>query len=76
MELPIRVTGVVVSDLDEQSPAEGTLVRGDIIMQINRRNITTVKDYEATVSDVKATQGIMILLYRNGSSIYVTLSPK
>jgi len=76
MGLPVRVTGVIVSDMDEKSPAEGTLMKGDIIMQINRKNITTVKDYEATVSDIKTSQGIMILLYRNGSSLYVTLSPK
>ena len=76
MELPVRVTGVVVSDINEDSPAEGTLMRGDIIMQINRKNITSVKDYETVVSDIKTSQGIMILIYRNGSSIYVTLSPE
>ena len=76
MGLPVRVTGVIVSDMDEKSPAEGTLMKGDIIMQINRKNITAVKDYEAAVSDIKTSQGIMILLYRNGSSLYVTLSPK
>lgn len=76
MELPVRVTGVVVSDINEDSPAEGTLMRGDIIMQINRKNIVSVKDYEALVTDIKKSQGIMILIYRNNSSIYVTLSPK
>jgi len=76
MELPVRVTGVVVSDINEDSPAEGTLMRGDIIMQINRKNITSVKDYETVVSDIKTSQGIMILIYRNGSSIYVTMSSK
>jgi serine protease Do len=76
MELPVRVAGVVVADIDEDSPAEGILARGDIIMQINRRNIASLKDYEAVVSDIKASQGIMVLIYRNGSSIYVTLSPK
>jgi serine protease Do len=76
MELPVRVTGVVVSDIHEDSPAEGILVRGDIIMQINRRNIKNVKDYETILSNIKASQGVMILIYRNGSAIYVTLSPK
>jgi S1-C subfamily serine protease len=76
MELPVRVTGVIVSDINEDSPAEGTLMRGDIIMQINRKNIVSVKDYEALVTDIKKSQGIMILIYRNNSSIYVTLSPK
>lgn len=76
MELPLRVTGVVVADIDEESPAEGTLMKGDIVMQINRKNIKNVKDYETAVSDIKANQGVMILIYRNGSSIYVTLSPR
>ena len=76
MELPARVTGVVVSDIDEESPAEGTLARGDIIMQINRKSIANVKDYETVVSDIKTGQGIIMLIYRNGSSLYVALSPK
>lgn len=76
MELPVRVTGVVVSDINEESPAEGILMRGDIIMQINRRNIKSVIDYEKAVSDIETSQGVMMLIYRNGSAIYVTLSPK
>ena len=74
MELPIRVMGVVVSDIAEESPAEGTLMGGDIIMQINRKPIKSIKEYETVVSNIKAKQGIILLIYRNGSSIYITLS--
>ncbi len=73
MELPVRVMGVIVSDIAEESPAEGILMSGDIIMQINRKNIKSVKDYETAVSGIKAKQGVILLIYRHGSSIYVTL---
>jgi len=74
--LPARVAGVIVTDINDNSSAEGTLMKGDIIMQVNRTNIGTAKDYETVVAGIKASQGVMILLYRNNSAIYVTLSPK
>lgn len=76
MALPARVAGVVVADIINNSPAEGTLMKGDIIMQVNRTNIGNAKEYETVVAGIKAGQGIMIHIYRNGSAVYVTLSPK
>ncbi|MCG6533640.1 MAG: DegQ family serine endoprotease [Syntrophales bacterium LBB04] len=76
MGLPARIAGVVVADIGENSPAEGSLTKGDIIMQINRTKIGSEKDYEAVLAGIKANQGIMVLIYRNGSSLYITLSPK
>jgi len=76
MQLPARVTGVVVTDITDNSPAESTLMKQDVIMQVNRTNIGSLKDYETVVAGIKASQGIMMLIYRNGSAIYITLSPK
>jgi serine protease Do len=73
MELPARVSGVIVSDVTDESPAAAVLMSGDVIMQINRMNIKSAKDYEAVASRIKEKQGIVLLIYRNGASIYVTL---
>lgn len=76
LQLAARVTGVIVADVTDGSPAEGTLMKGDVIMQVNRTNIGNVKDYETVVAGIKANQGIMMRIYRNGSASYLTLSPK
>lgn len=72
--IPKRITGVVVSDIEEGSPAEGVLSVNDVIMEINRKKINNVKDFENIVSKIKPDQDILLLIFRNGSAIYVTLS--
>jgi serine protease Do len=74
MEISPRVMGVIVSEVDEESPAEGTLTSGDIIMQINRKSIRNVKDYEAVASMIDARQAVTLWVWRNGASFYATLS--
>ena len=74
LNLPKRLKGVIVSDIDEDSPAAMVLVQGDIIQEINRKKITSVKDYENIVAKIKPEENILLLVFRNGSSIYITLS--
>jgi uncharacterized caspase-like protein len=73
--IPSRVTGVIIENIPDNSPAIGKLMKGDIIRQVNLTNIGTAKGYETVVSGIKANQKIMILLQRQNASIYVTLSP-
>lgn len=53
LNLPARITGVIISDIDKDSPAFNLLATGDIIMEINRKEISTVSEYEATVAKLK-----------------------
>ncbi len=74
LNIPKRITGVVIAGIDEGSPAEGILAKNDIILEINKKKIHTVKDYEAAAKNIKARQGVLILVYRKGVTIYLTLS--
>lgn len=74
--IPKRITGVVVSDIEEGSPAERVLSANDVIMEINRKKINNVKDFENIVSEIKPDQDILLLIFRSGSAIYVTLSAR
>jgi serine protease Do len=67
---------VVVTDVDEESPAAAALAQGDVIQEINRQKITNAKEYEKIVSAIKPGSDILLLIYRSGSSIYITLSGK
>jgi serine protease Do len=72
--IPDRTKGVVITDIEEGSPAEGILGRGDVVMEINRHAIEDSKDYEAVVSKIESAQDILLLIYRKGSTLYITLS--
>lgn len=74
--IPKRITGVVVIDIEEGSPAEGVLLANDVIVEVNRKRLTTMKDYKAVVSRIKPNHDILLLVFRNGSTIYVTLSAR
>ena len=76
MDIPKRLTGVIVSDIDMSSLAAGVIAANDIILEVNRRKITNAREYEAVVSKIKPTDDILLLLFRNGSAIYITLSAK
>jgi len=74
LNIPEKIRGVVVSDIEEGSPAQRKLMRGDVILEINRKAISGIDDYEALVSRIKADTNILLLVFRRGSTIFVTIS--
>lgn len=75
MELPKRVQGVIVADVEDGVPADAVLQKGDVIMQVNRADVRNVKEYETAVQRLKG-KGIFLLLYRNGATQFVTIPEK
>jgi len=73
-DLPKRITGVVITDIEQGSPAESILNRGDVIMEINKKPVGNTKAYAAVVSKLKSGKSMLLLIYRNGSAIYLSLS--
>ncbi|MEW6215261.1 MAG: DegQ family serine endoprotease [Nitrospirota bacterium] len=76
LNLPKRLKGVVVSDIDEDSSASMVLMQGDVIQEVNRQRITSIRDYEDVVAKIKPGEDILLLVFRSGSSLYITLSSK
>ncbi|MBM4145348.1 MAG: DegQ family serine endoprotease [Nitrospira sp.] len=76
LRLPKKLKGVIVSDVDEDSNAATMLLQGDVIQEINRQKITNVVEYEKVVSRIKPESDILLLVFRGGSSLYITLSDK
>ena len=76
LNVPKRLDGVVVSNVDENSPAAGILQKNDIVTEINRKQIRSMKDYEEAVSGVHPDENILLLVFRKGSTLYLTLSAK
>jgi len=76
LDIPKKITGVVITDIEDGSPAEGLLMQNDVIIEVNRKRINSTKEYKSIASKIKPNQNILLLIYRNGSTIYITLSAR
>jgi Do/DeqQ family serine protease len=65
--------GVVVVGVEEGSVADEIgLEEGDLILEINRKKIETMKDFDKTMKDASVEKGILFQIHRKGSSFYLT----
>jgi serine protease Do len=68
--------GVIIVRVKPGSTAEEMGVReGDIILEVNRKGISSLKSYERAVSGLGKDQAVLLLLKRKGQAIYLTLRP-
>jgi len=65
--------GVLVLGVEEGSFADEIgLQEGDVILEINRKKIETIKDFEKAMKDANIEKGILFHLHRKGSSFYLS----
>ena len=65
--------GVIVLNVEDGSPADDIgLQEGDVILEINRKKIETMKDFEKAVKDANVEKGILFHIHRKGNSFYLT----
>lgn len=68
-----QTQGVVVTNVAPDSGAEKAgLVPGDVIREINRKPIKSVKDFEQMSSGVKKGENVLILINRRGASLFLS----
>jgi len=66
-------SGVLVLSIEDGSLADDIgLQEGDVILEINRKKIETMKDFEKAVKDANFEKGILFHIHRKGSSFYLT----
>jgi serine protease Do len=64
---------VVVIGVENGSFADEIgLQEGDVIQEINRKKIDSVKDFDKAIKDASLEKGILFHIYRKGSSFYLT----
>lgn len=76
LRIPDKIKGVIITDIDEGSMAAGILAPGDVVQEINRKRVTDTKTYSEVVTRIKKDESVLLLVYRAGSSLFVTLSQK
>jgi serine protease Do len=75
LAVPENLNGVVVTDISPDSPVAGVLQSNDVIQEVNRQNIQSTQDYERAVAKIGEKDGVLLLIYRQGGSIYITIKP-
>ncbi len=68
------VTGVLVSEVDPESPAARSGIRrGDVILEINRKQVKNMKDYYALAGKKGPSDTLLMLVKRGNTSIYIAV---
>lgn len=66
--------GVLVANVEAGSAAENAgILRGDVIVQVNRHDIKNINDYKETMDKAREGDTILFLIKRGNSTIYVAL---
>ncbi len=76
LKIPKNTNGVIITRIEQGSPADDLLKKNDIIMEINKKKISNLKQYNALISGIRSSQMITLLVFRNGASVYLTLPAK
>ena len=75
LNLPENLNGVVITGVSADSPAQGLLQANDVIQEVNRHVIQNAQDFEQIVSKIGEHDTVLLLIYREGGSIYLTIKP-
>lgn len=68
-----KTQGVVVTSVEPNSGAEKAgLMPGDVIREINRQPVKSVKEFEKVSSAVKKGENVLILINRRGASLFLS----
>jgi len=70
-----KTEGVVIVGVQPNSTAQAAGLRpGDIVLEVNHQKIFNEKEYRAAMEKTKREQGVLLLIDREGSTFFVTLS--
>ena len=68
-----KTQGVVVTSVEPESGADKAgLMPGDVIREINRQPVKSVKEFEQVSSGVKKGENVLILINRRGASLFLS----
>jgi len=74
LQLTTQTNGVVVTAVQPGSQAESAgLQQGDVISEVNRKPVRTMKDYHAVVTHLSHERPALLLIHRQGMPIFMTV---
>jgi serine protease Do len=77
LNIPAKTTGVVITSVEPGGLAEAAgLQRGDVIQEVNHETVKTMDDYQKAVIKIKKDDLAVLLVNRQGNSLFVAVNPK
>jgi Trypsin-like serine proteases, typically periplasmic, contain C-terminal PDZ domain len=65
-----------VSSIDPGRPAEDVgIMKGDIIKEVNRKQVKNVQEYSEAIGKAKPGENILFFIKRGDDSLFVVLKP-
>src|SRR5687768_1189404 len=72
-----RAEGVVVTAVEPGSVADDAGIRrGDIIVEVDRKAVRSIDDYKKAVAGVRKGRGVLFLVRRGDSTLFLALKPQ
>jgi len=72
-----KAKGIVVVGIEPGSPAdEARMIRGDVILEINRKPVENVKEFSRALEETKDQTSLLFLIRRGEGNIYLTVKPR
>ena len=77
LQTPEGTQGVVITDVDPESAASAAgLEQGEIIVQVNRKPVTTVSEFNAAVREGASRESTLLLVKRGQGTQFVVVPNK
>jgi serine protease Do len=77
LDLPANSGGAIVSDVERNSPADKAgIVPGDVILEVNRQKVANTSQVTRELQKVQPGQPVFLLIWREGSSTFVTMTKR
>ena len=68
--------GLIVTNIDPNgAAAEAGIIRGDIILEVNRQSVQTAEAVESALAN-SGGKPVLLLLSRRGATVFITVRPK
>jgi serine protease Do len=77
LNIPAKTTGVVITSVAPGGQAEAAgLQRGDVIQEVNHETVKTLDDYQKAANKIQKDDLAVLLVNRQGNSLFVAINPK
>ncbi len=76
LNIGAKTAGVLVAHVQAGSPAEQAgLPRSDVIQEVNRQPVMSIKDYDAAAAKIKKEENAVLLVNRQGNTLFIVINP-
>ena len=77
LNIPAKTVGVVITSVEPGGEAEAAgLQRGDVIQEVNHEAVKSIADYQKAAEKIKKDELAVLLVSRQGNSLFVAINPK